>query len=104
MVTTLPAFPLPETLCTEGACLHADPTRPCTCTACGGHGHGHATVTADQAYYAARRAAFGIERPTPPADPFSRLPVTDDLDDVVGPLTPRPRRDVGPVDADGFPL
>jgi hypothetical protein len=39
-------LPTDTTPCTEGACLHAHPAGPCTCTACHGTGHGHITVTA----------------------------------------------------------
>lgn len=44
MTTSLPA-PTTEIPCTEGACLHADPTRPCTCSTCHGTGHGHTVIT-----------------------------------------------------------
>jgi hypothetical protein len=66
-----PAIP-----CTEGACLHADPSRPCTCTACHGHGHGHTTATTTEAYYADRRTALGVTQLKPRG--LAGLPTADD--------------------------
>lgn len=58
----LPSFPLQTIPCTEGACLHAHPANPCTCTACHGVGHGHIQATeyeTGKARFAARTQAAG---------------------------------------------
>jgi hypothetical protein len=71
------------TPCTEGACLHADPARPCTCTACHGTGHGHATAVAHEVQVDAARARYAETYKT--TEPFAFLAVggglgTDDED------------------------
>jgi hypothetical protein len=77
MTHPLPSAPALHTApCTEGACLHATPGLPCTCTDCHGVGHGHGTQAADERYYADRRAALGVTTLKPRG--LAALPAADD--------------------------